>query len=89
MLQGESSERSVYPFMRYTPDEAILVIINMDDEAVTDYTITIEDAAFEFDGAELLFGTDDSLQPFSTLQEVTPIVELPPYSTYVLRLNFG
>jgi len=40
-LPVQSADRSVYSFVRYSPDEHVLVVINLGDEPTTDYALAV------------------------------------------------
>jgi len=79
----ETANPAVYASLRTTPDETLLILVNLSGKTVTDYKITCADAGtYTF---EKLFGSGT----VSTLTVSTdkPLPELSPYSTWVFRLR--
>lgn len=90
--QAESSSRAVYSFVRYTADETLLVVINLSDDTVSDYTLTL--AQGPFTGAseiEVLLGDGALSAPNYNddggFDAYTPLPELAPFSTIVVKLG--
>lgn len=91
----DSSLNAAWGYLRYTEDEVLLVVLNLNDRESRDYTFTIEESPFtQFTEAEVIFGTTDAevavpqLDPNGGFQEYTPVpAPLPPNSIYVIRLR--
>lgn len=89
----ESNYRSVYSFVRYTADETVLVILNLDNEETRDFSLTLEEGPLsELTSAEVLFGDMEPALPEMNeaggFSEYVPFDEpMPPYTTMVIRLN--
>jgi glycosidase len=94
MSPVESSARQVYAFLRYDQTETLLVLVNLDDEAVDAYTLSMEQGPLSADAsAALLLGTGEVASPAVTaesgLADYTPIAPLPPHSSFIIRLGAG
>ncbi len=84
VLEVEGS-RNIYAFMRETADETILVVLNLDDEPVTDYVLTLPD--MQVNMTELLFGEGDLITLADGSGVYTPFQTLPAYSTFLIQLR--
>ncbi len=88
----ESSSRSVYSFIRQhaDSDETLLVVINLDDEAVSDYTLTLEEGSFTDVTDEMIYGEGDAagliVNAAGGFDDYTPLPQLAPFSTTIIRL---
>ncbi len=86
---------SVYSFMRSLGDERILVVVNLDDQPVSDYGLSLEarpgaEPSARPVTAELLYGPDGAPQeipvvPTDGFEGYKPVPTLPAYSTFVIR----
>lgn len=91
----DSSYRAAWGYLRYTDDEVLLVVLNLDDREAEAYTFAIEDSPLsEFTRAEIIFSTHEAETNLPTFNEeggftdYIPIdAPLPPYSLYVIRLR--
>jgi len=91
----ESSYRAAWGYLRYTDEETILVVMNLDDRETNPYTFTIEASPLsDVSSIDVLYSSTDvtpnlpQLTESGGFTEYTPIdAPLPPYSIYVLRLN--
>lgn len=77
--------RNAYAFIRHTADQAVLVLINLDDEETTGYSLNLADTGFI--SAQGLYGEGDFTPPSGDLSVYTPIETMPPYSTYIILLE--
>ncbi|GAB5490699.1 MAG: alpha-amylase family glycosyl hydrolase [Phototrophicaceae bacterium] len=91
----ESTYRAAWGYLRYTEDETLLVVLNLDDRESNDYTFSIEESHLSgVSSIDVLFSTTEvtpSLPEISStggFADYVPIdAPLPPFSIYVLRLN--
>jgi alpha-amylase len=89
---AKSSSSKLLSYLRANDEEAILVIINMDDLPATKYDITL--AAGPLAGSYTVTSLLDAIT-YSPLQsnakggfdKYVPIAEIPPYSVIILQLN--
>jgi glycosidase len=91
-LQVEADARAVYSILRYTPDEALLVIVNLSAEPVTDYALTLESGPLTgTPAASLLWGTGDVSAPqvnaTGGFDAYRPLAALAPHSSAIVRLG--
>jgi alpha-amylase len=90
-----SSFRVTWGYLRYTDDEVLLIVLNLDDKESRNYTFTIEEGPLEtVSSVDVLFSTTDVMPNVPEVNEnggftdYVPIeAPLPPQSIYVLRLN--
>ncbi len=92
VLPLKSRPNSIFAFLRYTPDETLLVIHNLKDEAISEYTLGLNKSDFAgFTSAEVVFGTGDVTAPTldaeGGFEDYVPLPELAPQSLTVIRLN--
>lgn len=59
----ESSERGIYAFLRYDRQQTLLVVINLDDEAAHDFTLTLEASELDLSAAALIAGEGELAAP--------------------------
>ncbi|MFN8530873.1 MAG: alpha-amylase family glycosyl hydrolase [Anaerolineae bacterium] len=83
-IQGS---RNVTAFLRQTDEETLLVVINLNNEAVSDYTLQYE-GDLTFNGGEVIFGASDGFQPVTnSLTDYAPFATLPAQSTTIIDLS--
>ncbi|NDJ62150.1 MAG: alpha-amylase [Chloroflexi bacterium] len=84
----------IYPFLRVTPDETLLVVINLSDEAISDYGLTLDEGPLAtVSGAEIMFAPSGAaaisipeLNGAGGFAAYQPLPELPPRSTLIIQL---
>jgi hypothetical protein len=91
-LEVESDPARVYAFLRSTENETLLVVINMSDDVMTEYTLNLESGPLAAEAtAVLLFGEGDVTAPTVNaaggFNDYVPLAELPPFSTFVIDLT--
>lgn len=82
----------VYSFIRHHADETLLVVINLSDEAVTDYGLnTAESALSGGFNATLLYSEGEpaalEVGEAGAIRGYLPLAELAPYSTTIIALD--
>lgn len=89
---AESNSNKLVAYLRQSENETVLVLINIDDKPITDFTITLTTGPLTGEYTlTTLFG--DAAFPNIQASEkggfekYAPIAELPPYRTYVIQLN--
>ena len=89
MIAVVSSERHLYSFLRFTDEQTLLVLINLDDEAITDYSLTLEDSTLDLSTATLVYGDGDIISPDLNadggFDAYAPLAELAPFTSYVIE----
>ncbi|MBZ0303483.1 MAG: alpha-amylase, partial [Anaerolineae bacterium] len=88
----ETSVRPVYSFLRHTPEETVLVLINLNHKEIGDYSLSLP--AGPLTGAvaaEWLLGEGDLHAPqinaAGGFADYQPLDVLPPRSSFVIRLR--
>lgn len=88
LIPVDSSESSILAFLRHRDDQTLLVIINLGDEAITNYTLTLEDSELDLSSATLIYGDGEVVPPelndTGGFDAYTPLDDIAPYSTYVI-----
>ncbi len=92
MTPVESSSRKLYSFVCHTTDEALLIVMNLSDDVVSDYTLTLAQGPFRSASEiEVLLGDSAvSVPDFNSdggFDAYVPLPELPPFSTMVMKLG--
>ncbi|MBK9751875.1 MAG: alpha-amylase [Chloroflexi bacterium] len=86
----ESGSRKLYAFIRQHADETLLVLINVDDEPITDYALTLAEGSFTLGTPAVIFGQGEltplTLNMAGGFDAYQPFAEVAPYSTTVIRL---
>lgn len=87
----DSEESNVYSFLRHTDEQTVLVLVNLKDEAVTDYGLTLESSDLEtVSTATPLYGTESVTAPELNadggFSGYLPVETLPPSATVVIEL---
>jgi hypothetical protein len=87
----ESGARQVYGFLRYTPDEILLILTNLSDESMDDYDLTL--AVGPLTGpvqVTLLLGEGQVAAPevnaAGGFEGYVPLDTLGPRSSTIIRL---
>lgn len=88
----ETTSNAVYSFIRQNMDETLLVLINVSDEAVSDYHLNLESGALsDITAATPLLGQGEVTVPMVNanggFDDYVPVAELAPYSTTVIQLE--
>ncbi|GAB1471078.1 alpha-amylase family glycosyl hydrolase [Chloroflexota bacterium] len=83
---------AVYAVLRVDESEILLVLINLDEEPVTDYVLSVKDAglADQTYRAEILFGENQAQGPIvmrGGFDGYHPVNELKPYDIFVIKIN--
>ncbi|MBX3055678.1 MAG: DUF3459 domain-containing protein [Anaerolineae bacterium] len=91
-LEVQSSPNRVYAFLRYTDNETVMVVINMSNQVVDDYTLNLDSGPLAAGStAVLLFGdgavTSPTVNAAGGFSDYVPLAELPPFSTFVIDLT--
>lgn len=88
----DSDSANVYAFIRHSAEETVLVLINLSDEAVSDYGLSLESSGLSgsFNG-ETVLGTGDvstlTLDAQGGFSGYVPMESLAAYSTTVIVLG--
>jgi glycosidase len=92
MVLVESDRRDVYSFLRFTPDGAVLVVANLSDERVDDYTLGLESGPLSSIGsATLQLGEGEVGAPVVNatggIEAYTPLDTLAPRASAIILLE--
>ncbi len=92
LLWVESDHRKVLSYLRRTSDETVLVVINMDDEPIENYTLTVTAAGLMTgDAPALILGegqlTAPMLDAAGGFADYAPVPLLPANSAVIIRLS--
>jgi glycosidase len=82
-LEIETS-RHVYAFVRQEGEQSVLVVLNLNDEPVSDYGVVLADVTL--DSPVLLFGSPDGFSAPQANTTYKPYETLPAYSTFIIEL---
>lgn len=88
----ESDARAIYSFLRYTDDETLLVMINLSDEPVDEYTLILDTGPLaDVSTGSVVFGEGTASIPTLNadggFDAYAPLPSLPPYSTTIIQLS--
>lgn len=84
----ETDSRDVYAFARSADDETLLVVINLEDEPVSEYSLMLQEAGLDgFTSAEVLYADAQIETVEAVSAQYKPLPELPPQSTLVIQLS--
>lgn len=91
----DSSFRVTWGYLRYTDDEILLIVLNLDDKDSRSYIFTIEEGPLEsVSSVDVIFSTTDVMPNVPEInanggftEYVSIDAPLPPQSIYVLRLK--
>ncbi|MBA3875120.1 MAG: alpha-glucosidase C-terminal domain-containing protein, partial [Anaerolineae bacterium] len=88
----KSSDNKVYSFIRQSSDESVLVVINLSDNPVSSYTLSVTKSSLTGDlKGDVLFGNGTVIAPQlgdgGAINDYTPLATLEPYSTTIIQLQ--
>lgn len=89
---AESNSTKLLAYLRADENETLLVLINIDDKPIANYTLTLTSGplAGAYSAASLLDGTAIAAVTASAnggFEKYVPLAEIPPYSVYVIQLT--
>jgi glycosidase len=89
---AESSSSKLVAYLRSSGDENLLILLNIADNPITDYSITLSAGPLSgtYKSASLLDGA--TIAPLTANEkggftDYTPLTELPPYSMFIIQLT--
>ena len=90
-LELPTSERRLYAFLRFTPDQTLMVLVNLSGEPIQDYRFCLSEGPLETGTAtEILWGLEvanPDLNGRGGFDDYQPIDELEAYTTYIIELK--
>lgn len=81
----ESASRKVLSYLRTSEEQTVLVVVNMDDQPVSDYALALPEN-YRFETASLLVGEGEVAAP-TVGEGYIPVSELAPQSVIVIELG--
>jgi len=87
----ETEDKRLYAFLRHRDGDTLLVLINLGDEPIDNYSLSLEESSLREGSATEIF-TDytvnaPTLNPNGGFDNYTPLVELEAYGTYIVILE--
>jgi glycosidase len=91
-LMVETDQKSMYAFLRFNDEEAILILVNLGRKAVDNYNLSLAASPMSTNLPPTLLMGSGELQPpalndsggFNNYQ---PLSALPPYSSFIIRFG--
>ena len=87
----KAEDKRIYGFLRHSDDETLLVLINLSDEPISDYSLSLAEGPLsEGSASEVFTGAPVSgptVNAGGGFDGYTPLAELAPYSTYIIRIE--
>ena len=89
-IQATASSKQVLSMLRVSEDEAVLVLINVDDAPVTDFTIKWEASALKGEYKPMVLYGEGQVSPFildgmGAIMDYSPVKELPGNGILVIK----
>lgn len=89
---GDSSTKKILTYLRSHGEETLLIVINIDDKAVTDFTIELPSGPLTGSYVSTSLLDDAVIAPVTAndkggFDAYTPLSEIPPYSITVIQLK--
>jgi glycosidase len=88
----DSSENALYAFIRQSDDQTLLVLINLSNDDISDYTLELDEEGIlsTVASATTLFGDGDFALPTVTSEgfvDYVPLDVIPAFSTFIVELS--
>ena len=84
----DSSQRGVYAFLRHDDAQALLVVINLDDEPATGFSLSLDETDLSLGNASLVYGSGAIASPRINSQGgfdgYQPVRQLAPQSMIII-----
>ena len=89
---AESNSSKLLSYLRTSDDESLLVVINIDNESVTDYVLNLSLGSLSGQYAATSLLDNSTINSLTAndkggFDDYVPIPELPPYSIFVIQLK--
>lgn len=81
--------KRIYAFLRHSDGETLLVLINLSDEPVSDYSLSLAEGLNQGRASEIFTGVSVSAPTLNAgggFDNYVPLAELAAYSTYIIQL---
>ncbi len=87
----EVEDKRIYASLRHSAEETLLVLINLSGEPISDYSLSLDEGPLSVGSASEVF-TDapvsgPTINASGGFDGYTPLAELAPYSTYIIRIE--
>jgi len=89
----EVNGRGVNAFLRIADEETVLVVMNLSDNLVNEYTLSLPEGTLSeiVDTPTLILGNAEVTAPQINAEggfdEYQPVAQLPAFSTFVIKLR--
>ena len=87
----EVEDKRIYAFLRHSDEETLLVLINLSDEPISDYRLSLAEGPLsEGSASEIFTGAPVSVPTINAnggFDGYTPLAQLEGCSTYIVRLK--
>ena len=88
----ESNSNKILSYLRMSSDETLLVLINIDNEPLTDYTLDLSIGPLSGQYAAFSLLDSSAIQQLTAndkggFNDYAPLTELPPYSIFIIQLT--
>lgn len=89
---AESNSNKIVAYLRASSDETILVLFNIDDQPLSDYTLDLSIGPLSGGYTAQSLLDESTISPLTAnaqggFDEYIPLPELPPYSIFVIQLT--
>ncbi len=85
----ESSSPALYAFLRHDGNQTLLVLINLDDEAIAEYSLNLAESDLDLSTPALIFGDGEIVMPAINqsggFSGYRPLSALPPQSLFIIE----
>jgi alpha-glucosidase len=88
----EAEDKRIYASLRHSAEETLLVLINLSGEPISDYSLNLDEGPLSVGSANEVFAevpvSGPAVNASGGFDGYTPLAELAPYSTYIIRLEY-
>jgi hypothetical protein len=90
--QVETGNDALFASLRMSPQESVLVIINLSSKAIDDYALQVDKTALsgEYEVVPLLYSgkvASQTIRAQGSFENYQPVPEIPAYGRYILQLQ--
>jgi glycosidase len=89
-IVADSNSKKLVAYLRSSADENLLIVINIDDQPIRDYTLEIASASLAGELTAISLLDQSAITPplinaNGGFDDYTPLTEIPPYSIFVIQ----
>jgi glycosidase len=89
---AESSSNKIVSYLRQSDDETLLILINIDNEPLSDYTLSLSVGPLSGQYNALSLLDSSEINPITAnsnggFDDYTPLEVMPPYSIFIFQLT--